>query len=448
MDTNQSALKTILQLAIPLIISNFIVQLYLLLENMLIGWTLGVHVLAGYTAALTIYYLFSNLAVGLILGLTIHLSNAYGARDFHRLKRSVFINYFYVVILCLSITAIGHFFLDEMLAVLNIAAESYAYAYDFLKIMFWGYSAQTIFVLLTYMFRGLGDSRTPSLFIILVSIINITLDYLAVAIFDMGIQGIALAFLLANLLGVILCFVAVRKKWPILYINFSHRQFRVSEFIGHLKNSIPIAVQSIIISIGAFFVQRSLNEIGSDAVAAQGIGARIDMFCIIGLSSIGLAMATFTAQNLGANQYARILEGVKVATILSIAIAGIFSIIFLFSGSYLVHFVSGADLSSAVVDYGTRYFLFHVPFYWTLSLLFIYRYTLQGLGYSLFPSLAGMAEVLMRILAATVLYQFMGFNGVILGDGLAWSAAALVCTINFLMIKDELQNQFNVSERV
>lgn len=444
----RSPLATILKLAIPLIISNFIVQLHLLIENMLIGWTLGVDALAGYSASLTIYYLFSNLAVGLTLGLTIHLANAYGARDFHRLKRSIFINYFYIFILVILVTAFGYFFIDEMLQVLNIAPSSYQYAYDFLRIMFWAFMAQTIFVHITYMFRSLGDARTPSTFIILVALINITLDFVMVALFKTGIRGIAIAFLISNLIGVILCLFAIRKKWPILFVNLKERSFQLSEFISHIKNSLPIGIQSIIISLGAFFVQRSLNTIGPDAVAAQGIGARIDMFSVIFLSSIGLAMATYTAQNLGAKEYQRILDGVKVAIILSVSIALVFSLIFVFTGPHLVQFVSGAEFDSAVVGYGSRYFLFHIPFYWTLSLLYIYRYSLQGMGYTLFPSLAGLTEVAMRIIAALILFQFMGFDGVTLGDGLAWAGAALVCTINFRMVKEKLQKQINISENL
>lgn len=165
-----------------------------------------------------------------------------------------------------------------------------------------------------------------------------------------------------------------------------------------------MAFQSSIIAVGAIVLQAALNSLGTDVVAAQAAAGRIDQFANQPMMSFGIAMATFTAQNYGAKEYGRILQGVRQTLLMSVGFSLLAGAIVIFFGHFFVQlFVSPSE--TRVFELAQTYFNINGSLYWILAVLFILRYTLQGLGQSKIPTIAGMMELLMRSLQLSFLQE-------------------------------------------
>lgn len=194
------------------------------------------------------------------------------------------------------------------------------------------------------------------------------------------------------------------------------------------------------IAVGAIILQAALNSLGPFAVAAYTAAQKIDMVAVLPMMSFGLAMATYTGQNYGARDLGRIKLGVRQCCLMSVGFSILIAMINIMGGHHLIALFVGEG-QSKVIEMGRTYLLVNGSMYWVLALLFIYRNTLQGLGHSLVPTLAGVMELLMRALAAVVLAVWWGFNGVCLANPLAWLGAALPLGIAYYATMRRLNRQ-------
>src|SRR5699024_9895211 len=217
---------------------------------------------------------------------------------------------------------------------------------------------------------------------------------------------------------------AIQRSMPILRLRVNVG-IKKEELWYHVQIALPMAFQSSIIALGTIAVSMALNILGAEAVASFAAAGKIDQVVILILMSFGVSMATYVGQNFGAKKFDRIRDGVRSVAILSVIVAIILgAVLFVFGKDFVAFFVKGDDLSQ-IIAYGDTYFKVNGPLYWVLSLLFIYRYTLQGLGDSRIPTFAGFMELIMRVAAAFMLGDLIGFTGLALSSPLAWIGSAV-----------------------
>ncbi|MGC5572282.1 MATE family efflux transporter, partial [Enterococcus faecium] len=209
-------------------------------------------------------------------------------------------------------------------------------AQTFISIILLGIFASVSFNLLSNVIRALGDSRTPLFFLIIAVIINVVLDLIFIIYFGMGVEGAAIATVIAQVSSSVLCLVYIKKKMPLLQLRKKDFKFEKEEFAVHLNAALPMAFQSSIIAVGAIVLQAALNSLGTDVVAAQAAAGRIDQFANQPMMSFGIAMATFTAQNYGAKEYGRILQGVRQTLLMSVGFSLLAGAIVIFFGHFFV----------------------------------------------------------------------------------------------------------------
>lgn len=198
-----------------------------------------------------------------------------------------------------------------------------------------------------------------------------------------------------------------------------------------------MAFQSSIIAIGAMILQGALNALGSVAVAAFTAAQKLDTLIIQPLMSFGITMATYVAQNYGAGNLPRIRKGVRQCSVMSVAISLLGGLLVILAGKPLVRIFVGSG-QNEVVDLAQVYLVINGACYCILALLFIYRYTLQGLGKSLVPTVAGVMELVMRTLAAVFLAQIIGFAGVSWANPIAWAGATIPLGIAYFVMISRL----------
>ena len=438
--TSGKPIKLIWNFTIPLLIGNLFQQLYNMADTFIVGRTIGVHALASVGSTGSIIFLILGFANGLTAGLAIPLAQRYGAKNYSGVKRSFYVSILISAVVAILLTILSMVFCRQILEIMQTPAEIIDGAYDYLMVIFAGIFSSMAFNLLSNIFRSIGDAKTPLYFLVIACIMNIILDVVFIAGFGMGVEGAGYATVLSQIFSALACILYIWKKIPILRLNSKDFVAESSDVKEHVRISFPMAFQSSIIAIGAIIIQITLNQLGATAVAAYTAAQKIDQVAILPMMSFGVTMATFVAQNYGAKKYDRIWRGVRDCIKLSLTFAISVGIILnLFSPIFIRAFVGVGH--EEVVELGAIYFITNGTMYSLLSLLFIYRYTLQGVGKTFTPTVAGIMELCMRAFAAVVLSNLYGYTGATMANPLAWLGSLIPLMIAYYLFKNKFPKE-------
>ena len=378
--TRGSPAKQILFFTIPLLIGNLFQQFYSMADTMIVGRTIGVEALAAVGATGSISFLIIGFSQGLTSGFAVITAQRFGAGDMDGVRKSVTSGILLGAGITVILTAVSVPLARPVLELMQTPEDILDDAHAYIAVIFAGIGASVMFNLLSNIIRALGDSRTPLLFLAAACVLNIGLDFVLILWCSMGVAGAAVATVFSQLVSGGLCLLYMFRRFPVLRLQ---RRDWIPErrmLLNESRVGLPMGFQMSIIAIGAMILQIALNRLGSTAIAGFIAAQKIDQLANQPMMSFGITMATYAAQNYGL-------------------------------------FV-GAD-QPEVLDYVQTYLLLNASLYFLLALLFIFRYTLQGLGKSLFPTIAGVAELLMRTLAALVLANIWGYAGVCLSNPIA-----------------------------
>ena len=318
-------------------------------------------------------------------------------------------------------------------------------SYNYIIVIFEGIAAAVFFNLFSSILRSLGDSKTPLVFLIIASIINIILDFVFILTFKMGVAGAGWATVIAQFISGILCFVYSLKKFPILRLTKHDWKFSWKFAWQHLEVGLPMAFQFSITAIGTMVIQSALNSLGSTAVAAFTAGSKIDQFATQPLASLGVAVATYTAQNYGARELERIKKGVTGAAIIA-TVCGIVGgfVVIMFAKPLVALFVGSGQ--NEVMSLSKEYLVLNGVFYVILGLLFVYRNALQGIGSSMIAFFGGVWELVMRSLVAFVLVSYLKFAAVCIASPVAWFGATIWLMIAYFVIINRIIKKANFAK--
>ena len=441
--TSGKPIKLIWNFTIPLLIGNLFQQLYNMADTFIVGRTIGVHALASVGSTGSIIFLILGFANGLTAGLAIPLAQRYGAKNYSGVKRSFYVSILISAVVAILLTILSMVFCRQILEIMQTPVEIIDGAYDYLMVIFAGIFSSMAFNLLSNIFRSIGDAKTPLYFLVIACIMNIILDVVFIAGFGMGVEGAGYATVLSQIFSALACILYIWKKIPILRLNSKDFVAKSLDVKEHVRISFPMAFQSSIIAIGAIIIQITLNQLGATAVAAYTAAQKIDQVAILPMMSFGVTMATFVAQNYGAKKYDRIWRGVRDCIKLSLTFAISVGIILnLFSPIFIRAFVGVGH--EEVVELGAIYFITNGTMYSLLSLLFIYRYTLQGVGKTFTPTVAGIMELCMRAFAAVVLSNLYGYTGATMSNPLAWLGSLIPLMIAYYLFKNKFPKEQSI----
>ena len=437
--TSGKPLKLIWNFTIPLLIGNLFQQLYNMADTFIVGRTIGVNALASVGSTGSIVFLIIGFATGLTAGLAIPLAQRFGAKNYKGVKHSFYVSILISIVVAIVLTALSMIFCRQILEIMQTPSEIIDGAYDYLMVIFGGIFSSMAYNLLSNIFRSIGDAKTPLYFLVVACIMNIILDIVFIAGLGMGVEGAGYATVVSQIFSAIACVVYIWKKIPVLRLTKEDLVTTQKDIREHCRISFPMAFQASIIAIGTIMVQIALNQLGPTSVAAHTAAQKIDQLAILPMMSFGVTMATYSAQNFGAKKYDRIWLGVRECIKLSLTFAIVVGIILnLFSPILIRAFVGEGH--EDVVELGRLFFLTNGTTYSFLSLLFIYRYTLQGVGKTFTPTLAGIMELIMRSVAAVVLSNMYGFVGATVANPMAWFGSMVPLMIAYYIFKNKIQN--------
>jgi len=432
-------MKVIFLYTIPLLLGNFFQQFYSFIDTLIVGKTISVNALASVGATGGLTALVIGFAQGMTSGLTILTAKKYGANDEAGVRQSFASGIIISIFIAVIFTAIALLVAYPLLVAMQTPKVLIHDSFIFLEIIFAGIFSFVGFDFLGNTMRALGDSRVPLFFLIVSTVLNILLELVFILYLHMGVAGAGLATVVAQTITFVILYFYIRKHIPYLILTRKDFKIDMDEIKELLKISLPMGFQSSIIAIGSIILQFMLNTLGADAVAAYTVAGRVEQIATLPAFSFGLALVNFTAQNMGAKKFSRILKGVRDGIIVSVAsslVIGIFLIIFGRNISHL--FMNGSQ--TKVLDLIQIYYYFNGSSYFILSILFIVRYTLQGLGNQKAPTIAGVAELLMRVFAGVVLIRLFGFYGAAMANPLAWTGSVLVLVSTWNIELRKLKN--------
>lgn len=424
--------KLIFMFTLPLLLGNLFQQLYNMMDTLIVGRALGENALAAVGCTSSIMFLIIGFVQGLTIGNSIVTSQCFGAQDMDGVRRSFAANIVIAAAVALALTGISVPMARTFLQLLRTPEAIIDDAYRYIVVIFGGVFAAMLFNLLSNVVRALGDSRTPLIFLAIASVVNIILDLVLILGLKLGVIGASIATVAAQIVSGVLCVGYVIRKFPVLHVTWQDfRLLRWHEIWRHARLGLPMGFQASIISIGCIAVQIMVNNAGETTVAAYTVAQKIESFIVQPLGSFGMAMATYTAQNYGAGKIDRIRQGVRQCAAMSLSYA-IFSAVVMWTLGSMISgvFVTGAPF---VQSQAHLYLRSTSLFYVTLSMLFIFRYSLQGLGQGLVPTIAGIMELVMRAGGVALLAKPFGFAGISVAYALAWPGSLLPLSIAYFI---------------
>lgn len=437
--TKGNSLKLIFFFTIPLLIGNLFQQLYNVSDTVVVGQTLGVKALAAVGATGSINFLIIGFAQGLTAGLAIITATRFGARDYKGVRQSFAASIIISILMTIVLTVLSLTFVDPILKLMQTPASIFANARIFISTIFAGIFASMAFNLLSNIIRALGDSRTPLIFLVIGTVVNVVLELLFILVFHMGVAGAGWATVISQVVASLLCVVYIIRSIPLLHITRDDFKVSANELWQHFSTGMPMGFQLSIIAIGTMVMQAALNSLGTDSVAASTAASKVDQLCSLPMSSFGVTMATFAAQNFGAGKYGRIMEGVKKTLWLSGSFAVFAGALVIFFGKPIVTLIIGTA-DEHVIQLSQTYFNIIGSTYLLLSVLFIIRNTLQGLGRRVLPTLAGVGELTMRVFAALVMVKAFGYAGAVSAEPLAWLGSCAILISSWIRAVRQLRN--------
>ena len=443
--TTGRILPVILRFTLPLFIGNIFQQFYSMADTVIVGRCLGAAALAAVGATSTVSFLLLGFAMGLASGFAVLTAQRFGAGDDEGVRISVSNGILLTVILSACLTFLGLMIVPRLLALMQTPADILGDATRYMLIICRGLAASMFYNLFSSFLRSVGNSRAPLFFLIFSSCTNIFLDLFFIVRLGMGVEGAALATVLAQGLSAALCLLYIIACVHVLVPARRHWGFHREASVHQLRMGVPMALQFSVTASGTIVMQSAINMFGSVAVAAFTAAWRIQNILTQGMIAMGQTMAAFCGQNFGKKDFARIREGVRSAVRVEIiySLVSGFAAVALLPVIMRLFFSSDTDIA-ALMPWAMTYTVECAVFFIPLSLIFIFRNAMQGCSYSFLPLMGGVVEMAARVLCAIAgiyLHSYLLSAGC---DGAAWLTAGLFTLLAYRFMMRQLESNKNV----
>lgn len=440
--TSGSPMKLVLSFAAPLLFGFLFQQFYSLVDTAIVGRFLGATMLAAVGDTGSVNFLILGFCQGFCAGFAIPIAQCFGAKDERGVREHVANAIYLSAVFSIAMAVLTAIGCPALLRAMHTPEEIIDYSILYIRIIFIGIPVTVLYNMAGGVLRSLGDSKTPVVFLVLASIINIVLDLLFIVGFGSGVEGAAIATVISQLISGIGCVWVMIRRFPILHLSAEDRRMnpllmKKMSFIG-----LPMGLQYSITAIGLVMVQWSVNGLGVNEVAACAASSKISVcFCCI-FDALATTMATFAGQNVGACRFDRVGEGLKAASIIGIIYCLIATtILWLFGGRLAGLFVDAAA-SPQIIELAAKMLRINSSLYIPLLFVNIVRLTIQGMGYTRVAMLAGVCEMVARSAVAIFAVPAFGFTGACFANPTAWLAADAFLFPCYFRVLGEMKSKY------
>ncbi len=436
--TKGNVAKSLIVFSVPILLGMVLQQLYSTIDSVIVGHYEGAHALASVGTTFPITFIVIAVASGLANGASVIVGKTYGANEKHKLNRIIKVTLRYSVISSIVVGILLYLCSPLLLNLIQASVEIYSDALIYLRVYSIGLIFTFAYNVMSGVFRSLGDSKSPLIFLGVASIINIILDLIFVAVFNMGVFGVSLATLIAQGISFVLQLIVLNKKQK----EFKEYEKDIEldkEFDKKISKelvslAIPSMISSITTGINIFISQSFVNSFGANASAAFTAGSKVESFAMMPMINMSIAMTAFTAQNMGAEKPERVTIGLKYSLLFCLIVAIISGVIVFISPELLLGlFISNASIE--ITNMGIMYLNFMLINLVSMVILFPCEGVLRGSGDVRIIAIASAFDTVIKIAVTYTLINVfnMGILAVWIGAAMSWGTHALVIGVRYKM---------------
>ncbi len=406
----------------PLLMTSMLQQVYSFVDMWIVGEGLGDNAFASVGNMGSLFFLIVGFSFGLANGFGVLIAQSFGAKNKEELRHRLAGTIQLAVVMAIVLTALSEMFLPLALRLLKtdeiLMADCLRYGY----VIFAGLTASISYNVSSSILRALGDSKTPLTAIILSSVINLLLDAYFIFVLKTGVEGAALATIMSQVISTVVCVNKLRKI-ELIAIERKHFRNDRSVYIALFRNGIPMALMNSITAIGCMVVQHYINGYGVDYTTAYSACCKYLNLFMNPAATAGNAMSAYTSQNYGAKRFDRISQGLRVCLSISF-------VTYVLLGSLMVLIPEQLTRILISGDEPVRLACSFLPICGMaiiiVDCLFVVRNGVQGMGDPVLPMWSGVLEMVLRILAISLLIGRIGFKAAAIAEICAWTGALLV----------------------
>lgn len=429
--TQGKPIKVILLFAIPLYIGQLFQLGYSLIDTRIIGSTLGETSLAAVGATTSLSDLLIEFMNGVVCGYGIIVATCFGAGDEKNLRKAIG----GTVVLSVGITALLSIgcllFLSPILNFLNVSPELAPEASAYIRIIIAGLIATTLYNVCSAILRAIGDSFTPLMFLVISNLLNIALDYLLILRLNMGVTGAATATVISQALSAVLCFIYMRRKYPQIKLHAGDVVPEREMYRQLVPRGFSMGFMLSFVLMGSLALQTAINALGMNIIVAH-TGARkaTSLFLMI-FFVLGTALATYCGQNLGAEEYGRIRQGIRDTIWFSFGWYLLVLLIVFTLSPVIINLIT-ASAEPEIIDNAVLYLKVNASFYFLPAIICILRNSMQGFGDSRTPLISSFIELVGKVLIAYLLVPALRYMGVVLSEPIVWALMVIPLIVSIL----------------
>ncbi len=396
--------QQILKFTIPMLLGNVVQQLYSTVDSIVVGRYVGDNALAAVGSAAPILNLLLVLFIGISMGATIMVAQYLGAKDRKALSWTIGNCFTLIFIASIIMTVVGVAIARPMLVLLRTPDSILDWCADYLIILFLGSIGLGFYNILSGVLRGMGDAMSALVYLIVASVINIALDILFVAQFNMGVSGVALATIIAQGISAVLCINRLRKMNDVFDFGFKYFKWDMRYAGQIIRLGFPSGITQAIFSMSIVLVQSLTNSFGEQLIAANVIVQRVDGFAVLPIFSFGAALTTYAGQNIGAGKIDRVEKGSRQGLTMSLLFSVLIVAVILLFGRGLMNIFTD---TTELVDLGMHIMKILAVGYLLMAIIQALTGVMRGAGDTVTPMWISIIETFFLRMPLAYLMVFL-----------------------------------------
>lgn len=422
--------RLLLEFAAPMMAGNLFQQLYNMVDSVVVGNFVSSYALGAIGACSSLNNTAFGFCNGVSLGIGVVMSQMFGAGKEQEVRKTIINGTTVLLLVTTLLSVICVSMASPLLHLLQTPEEYIEQSILYYQITCIGLVGMAAYNAISAMLRALGDSRTPLLFLILASILNIVLDLVSVLWLQMGVAGVAIATIIAQAVSAVSCILYAMRTNPFFKLTKADLKLEKGLMLRCLKIGIPIGLQNSLISFSSVLLQRVTNGFGPDTATAYTMTVRLEQLIQQPYASLSAAISSFTGQNIGARKISRVQQSVKAGAVIVAIFSGVMCVVMHVFGRSILG-IFGND--AAILDIAVKAIRITSCFYFPLGIIYLIRGLSNGAGDAVQAMLNGEIEICCRIGFALLFTSIplFGMWGIWMTTAVTWCVTALECFIRY-----------------
>lgn len=419
--------KTLWQFTIPMFVSVIFQQLYNIADSVIVGnfAANGEDALAAVGASYPITMIFMAIAMGCNVGCAVVISQLFGAKRYREMKTAVSTTLLASLALSLVLTVLGVLLSSGMLKLIRTPENIFADADVYLRIYIGGFVFLFLYNVVTGVFTSLGDSKTPLYFLIGSSLSNIFFDWVFVALFHLDVAGVAWATFICQGIACVLAMITLQKRLKEVTCEEKPDLFSYPMLKRIALFAVPSILQQSFVSVGNIFIQSLINGFGSSVIAGYSAAIKINTFGVTCFGTLGNALSSFTAQNIGAGDQERVKKGLHAGLKMGFIIGVPFFVFCFFQGPMLIRLFMKEE-GQLALQTGVQFLQIVAPFYFVVSMKLVTDGLLRGSGAMSWFMVSTFSDLILRVVLGYILAVPFGTTGIWMSWPIGWTIGTIM----------------------